>query len=163
MKKEYLSFILNNSLYGIDVRHVEEVLVYTPPVRIPCAATCIEGLINSRGQGILMVNLRKRFLLPDIEPVKTTRIIVVEIKVPVPEDPDHINIFGAVADDVREVIELDDEDLKPVPRFGNTVSSEFISAIGKKDDKFIILINADRVFTDCTQDLCADTNKIPSV
>jgi purine-binding chemotaxis protein CheW len=149
MKKQYLIFVLDNTLYGIDVCHVREVLVYIPPLKIPCSLPCIEGLINSRDHGIIVVNLRKKFLLPETKPTKKTRIIVMEIRAPVSDGTDSTSIFGAVADEVREVIEIDDDTMESVPKFGNTIPSEYVSGLGRIDSGFIVLLDIDKVFENC--------------
>ena len=150
MSEQYLSFTLQNSYYGINVRHIQEVLTYTPPVKGPCAVPYIEGLIDSRAEGITVINLRSKFHLKHVEPDKNTRIIILEIATPVPDQEDHISVFGAVADSVQEVIELSDEEIEPPPKFGNAISSEYISGLGKKDDKFIILLDPEKVFSSVT-------------
>ena len=77
---------------------------------------------------------------------KSTRIVVLELKTPSEEDPDHVTIFGAVADSVEEVMEVNMDELEPAPKFGNTISSEFISGVGKKGEEFVILLDVDKIF-----------------
>lgn len=146
MAKQYLTFSLDNNLYAIEVSQVQEVLGYTQPAKLPCTAPYIEGLIDSRDQGITVISLRKKFNLNEIAVTKTTRIIVLELKAPTDENPDHVTVFGAIADAVNEVIELDDTKLEPPPKFGNAISTDFISGMGKKDDKFIIILDAMKIF-----------------
>ncbi|MBQ0003449.1 MAG: chemotaxis protein CheW [Treponema sp.] len=147
MTTQLLTFTLNNNLYAFEVFKVQEVLEYTTPVKIPCSSPYVEGLINSRGTGISVINLRKKFSLPDSEPTKDTRIIVVEINKPTEENPDHICTFGAITDSVQEVLEINDKDIEPPPKFGNNISPEYISGLTKKDDKFIIILNEKIIFS----------------
>ncbi len=147
MANQYLTFTLNGFLYALEVFKVQEVLIYTQPAKVPCAQNYVEGIISSRGEGISVVDLRKRFKLPEAEPTKDTRIIVIEIKRPTEEDPDHICTFGAIADSVQEVMELEETQVAPPPKFGNNISSEFISALGKNGDDFIIVLDAEKIFS----------------
>ena len=64
MTTQLLTFTLDNCLYAFKVFKVQEVLEYTRPVKIPCSSPYIEGLINSRGTGISVINLLKKFSLP---------------------------------------------------------------------------------------------------
>lgn len=146
MTNQLLTFTLNDSLYAIEVFKVQEVLVYTEPTKIPCAASYIKGLINSRDQGISVVDLRKRFDLPDCEPSKDSRIIVLEIPRPTAENPEHTCLFGAITDSVQEVLEVEEEDIAPPPKFGNSISANFISGLTKKDDQFIIILDVQKIF-----------------
>ena len=63
--ENYLTFMVDNTSYAINVSSVLEVLNMTKPTAVPCALSYIEGLIYSREQGITVVNLRKRFELED--------------------------------------------------------------------------------------------------
>lgn len=146
MTKQLLTFSIDGCLYAFEVFKVQEVLVYTEPVKIPCASPYIVGLINSRGEGISVMDLRKKFNLQSADPTKETRIIVVEVKRPTPEDPDHICTFGAVTDSVKEVLEIEDIDIEPAPKFGNTIQAEYISGITKKEGKFIIILDEEKIF-----------------
>lgn len=146
MNKQFLSFSLQNNLYAVEVSRVQEVLEYCAPVKLPCTASHVEGIINSRGEGITAISLRSRFSLECIEPDKKTRIIVLEIKRGTDDTDSGVTIFGAIADSVEEVIELDDSNIETAPKFGNSISEEFISGIARKDEKFIIILNVDKIF-----------------
>ena len=104
-------------------------------------------MINSRGTGISVINRRKKFSLPEIEQSNDSRIIVVEVKKPTAENPDHICTFGAISDSVQEVLEIEEFDIEPPPKFGNNISAEFISGITKKDGKFIIILDEEKIFS----------------
>lgn len=144
---QLLTFTLNDNLYAFEVFKVQEVLEYTVPVKIPCSSPYVEGLIDSRGTGISVINLRKKFSLPEAEPTKESRIIVVEVNKPTDENPDHICTFGAITDSVQEVLEINDSEIEPPPKFGNNISPEYISGLTKKDDKFIIILNEKMIFS----------------
>ena len=146
MTKQLLTFSIDNNLYAFEVFKVQEVLVYTTPVKIPCASSYIDGLINSRGEGISVMDLRKKFNLEPQSPTKETRIIVVEVSRPTAEDPDHICTFGAVTDSVQEVLEVEESEIESAPKFGNNIQAEYIRGITKKDGRFIILLDEERIF-----------------
>ena len=138
MSNQFLTFKIDGTQYAAEVHNVQEVLEYMPVTKVPCATSYMEGLINSRGQGISVVNLRKKFGMPEAEPTKETRIIVMEEKTVT---------FGAIADSVQEVIDLSDDEIEPSPKFGNSIAAQFIRGIGKRDDSFIIILNMDQIFS----------------
>lgn len=143
MSHPFLTFTLADSHFAVEVTNVQEVLEYQHITRVPCAENWMEGLISSRGQGISVVNLRRKFALDDKEPDKNTRIIVMELK---PSEDEIIN-FGAIADSVQEVIEIPDEEIEPPPKFGNTIATRFIKGIVKLDGEFVIVLNAEQIFS----------------
>lgn len=146
MNRQFLSFVLDGALYAVEVAQVQEVLEYTQPVRLPCTIDYVEGLISSREQGISVVNLRKKFNLSQVEPTKKTRIIIIEIT-HAEDNNTTVTTFGAIADSVEEVIDLEEDTIEPAPKFGNNISGEYIRGIGKKDNKFIIILDIDKVFS----------------
>ena len=137
MTNQYLTFTLHDTLYAVPVSHVQEVLEYSTPDQLPCTLDYIEGLISSRGHGIQVVNLCRKFGLVPSPVTKSTRIVVLELKTPSEEDPDHVTIFGAVADSVEEVMEVNMDELEPAPKFGNTISSEFISGVAAAPENLL--------------------------
>ena len=148
MIRQFLSFTLNNALYAFDVKQVQEVLEYIAPVKVPCSEDYIEGLISSRNEGITVINLCKKFHLPSAAPTKKSRIIVLEKNTPTDENPNHISIFGITADDVQEVIGLDEKSIDPPPKFGSAVPVDYINGINEKDGKFIMLLDVEKIFAD---------------
>lgn len=138
---QYLTFGIDGETYGIAVAKVREVLEYQKPTKLPKAANFLKGLINVRNVGIPVVDLRAKFGLPEIEVTQDTAILVVEI-----DAADGQVIIGAIADEVYEVIELEADKLEPPPCFGVKIDSQFIKNVGKRDDRFIIILDLDRAF-----------------
>ncbi|AEE15555.1 chemotaxis protein CheW [Treponema brennaborense] len=145
MSNQYLTFTLNESLYAVNVTQVREVLEYRQPQELPCPDPVIAGLIRSRGQSISVVNMRRKFGFPDAEATADTRIIVLEINTP--DHPEKTALFGAVADSVNEVMEIDASAEETPPEVGNSIASEFISGIGQHGEQFIIMLDINYVFT----------------
>ena len=54
---------------------------------------------------------------------------------------------GGMADSVREVLEMRDDQIEPPPRMGTRLKTEFIAGMGKVDEEFLILLDIDRVFS----------------
>jgi purine-binding chemotaxis protein CheW len=48
---------------------------------------------------------------------------------------------------VQEVLDLDEEHIAPAPRIGTKLRTEFIRGMGKRDDRFIIILDIDKVFS----------------
>jgi purine-binding chemotaxis protein CheW len=138
---QYLTFTLDNEQYAIGVAKVREVLEHTKITKLPRTAVFMKGIINLRGAGVPVIDLRLKFGLPETPITKDTSIIVMEV-----ESQDGSVVVGALADAVHEVIEIDEASIEPAPRFGTRLAAEFIKGVGKKDDLFIILLDIDRIF-----------------
>ncbi|MBD3267388.1 chemotaxis protein CheW [bacterium] len=137
--QQYVSFVLAGEEYGVPILSVQEIIRYETVTRVPQSSEFIEGVLNLRGQVIPVVNLRKKFALEERELDNSTRIIVVEVQG---------RVVGMVVDEVSEVMQIDSDDIAPPPPLGTTVQADFISGMGKIDDKLIILLDIDRILTE---------------
>ncbi len=138
---QYLTFTLDEEQYAISVAKVREVLEYTKITKLPRTADFMKGIINLRGAGVPVIDLRLKFGLPQTSVTKDTSIIVMDV-----EGKDGDVVVGALADAVHEVVDIEDEDIEPAPRFGTRLAAEFIKGVGKKDDLFIIILDIDLIF-----------------
>ncbi|MDH4028827.1 MAG: chemotaxis protein CheW, partial [Nitrospirota bacterium] len=54
---------------------------------------------------------------------------------------------GAMADSVQEVFELEADQVEPAPKIGTRLKTDFIKGMGKRDNKFIIILDIDKIFS----------------
>ena len=52
-----------------------------------------------------------------------------------------------LVDAVSEVLEIPATEIEPAPSFGARIRADFISGMGKVKDKFVIILNADKVLS----------------
>jgi len=139
---QYLTFRLGDEVFGLQIAKVREVLDYTTVTRVPQTPNFMRGVINLRGSVVPVVDMRLKFGLASTERTVNTCIIIVEVEL-----ENEITILGALADSVQEVLELGPEQIEPAPKIGTKLNTDFIKGMGKADEKFIILLNIDRVFS----------------
>lgn len=137
-----LTFNLGEEIFSLEIARVREVLDYTTITRVPRTPSYLQGVINLRGGVVPVVDLRTRFGMPVGDVSVNTCIIIVEAMV----DGDLI-ILGLLADSVQEVLDLDQESIKPAPRIGTKLDTGFIKGMGRRNERFIIILDIDRVFT----------------
>ncbi|HUX37559.1 MAG TPA: chemotaxis protein CheW [Rectinemataceae bacterium] len=138
---QFLTFTLDNEQYAIGVGKVREVLEYTKITKLPRTALFMKGIINLRGAGVPVIDLRLKFGLPETDITKDTSIIVMEV-----DSGEGKVVVGALADAVHEVVEIEEKAIEPAPRFGTRLAAEFIKGVGKRDEGFVILLDIDRIF-----------------
>jgi purine-binding chemotaxis protein CheW len=139
---QYLSFKLDGELFAMDIAKVREVIDRTELTRIPRMPEFMRGVINLRGSVVPVVDLRMKFGIGQVEMTVETCIVVLEVNV-----DDEATIVGALVDAVEEVFELDPSRVEPPPKMGTRLNTEFIEGMGRLDDEFAILLDADRVFS----------------
>ncbi len=140
--KTYLTFTLDQEDFAVDVAGVREVLDFTAVTRVPRTPEYMKGVINLRGNVVPVVDMRLKFGLPEGEKTVDTCIIVMEV-----EMEGAVTVIGAVADSVKEVFELEPDDIEPPPRLGTRLESEFVSGMGKRNGDFIIILDVNRIFS----------------
>lgn len=138
---QYLTFTLNEEQYAVPVAKVREVLEYTKITKLPRTADFMKGIINLRGSGVPVIDLRLKFGMAETPIDKDTSIIVLEV-----DSRDGSVVVGALADSVHEVLEIAAGKVEPAPRFGTRLAAEFIQGVGKRDEGFLIILNIDRIF-----------------
>ncbi len=140
---QYLTFVLDNEVFAVDVARVREILEYTSVTRIPKMQEYMKGVINLRGSVVPVVDMRLLFGLPEGETTVNTCIIVMEIMA-----EGSTFVLGALADSVREVAELDPGQIEPAPKVGSRVNADFISGMGKHNNEFIVILNIDGILAE---------------
>ncbi|MFW5826500.1 MAG: chemotaxis protein CheW [Alkalispirochaeta sp.] len=140
---QYLTFTLVEEQYAVEVYDVKEVLEYTSVTRVPRTQDFMRGVINLRGSVVPVIDLRLKFGMGETEKTIETSIIVMEVEI----GGEKVTV-GTLADSVQEVINLDDSQIEPAPQIGTRINTEFIRGIGKQEDRFIIILDIDRIFSE---------------
>ena len=139
---QYLTFRLDDEVFALDIAQVREVLDYTPITRVPRMPEFMRGVINLRGSVVPVVDLRLKFGMSPTERTVNTCIIIAEVAI-----GGERTLLGALADSVQEVIDLEAGQIEPPPRLGTSIHAEFIRGMGKSDERFVIILDVDRVFS----------------
>lgn len=132
---------LGGEVFALDAGIVREILDPVPVTEVPGARAFLSGVINVRGRVVPLADLRLRFGMAATPPTIDSRIIVVEIDLA--GDP---TIVGLLADKVYEVTEIDQAATEDAPRIGMRWRPEFIRAIGKRQDDFVIVPHLENIF-----------------
>ncbi len=138
---QFLTFTLDGEQYAIGVAKVREVLEHTKITKLPKTAQYMKGIINLRGMGVPVIDLRLKFGMQETPLTKDTSIIVMEV-----EGLEGSVVVGALADAVHEVVEIEAGSIEPAPKFGTRLAADFIRGVGKRDEAFIIILDIDRIF-----------------
>jgi purine-binding chemotaxis protein CheW len=140
--RQYLTFKLGEEVFGLDVSKVREILEFTSITKVPRTPGFMRGVINLRGGVVPVVDMRVKFGMSATEKTVNTCIIVAEVEL----DGD-TTVLGALVDSVQEVFELEPSQIEPAPRIGTKLNTEFIKGMGKRDERFIILLDVDKAFS----------------
>ena len=139
---QYLTYKLDEEVFALDVAKVREILEYTSITKVPQTPDFMRGVINLRGSVVPVIDLRLKFGMSATERTVNTCIIVVEVRM-----EDETIVLGALADSVQEVVEMEPEQIEAAPHIGTHLNTDFIRGMGKLDNRFIMILDIDKVFT----------------
>ncbi|GEM_PF-443343 len=135
---KYLTFVIANEEYGLQINRVKEINGLMPITRVPRTPKHILGVINLRGKIVSVMDMRVKFGMEQIAATQETCIIVVQTK---------YGEKGILVDKVSEVINIQAEEIEPVPEFGVSINTDYILGIGKTATNVIILLDIDKVLS----------------
>lgn len=140
--QQYLTFSVSRESFAIPIAAIREIIEYRPPTDVPMMPPFIRGVINLRGRVVPVIDLAVRFGREKTEVSRRTCIVILEI-----QQQDVQQEMGVVVDAVSAVVEIADSNIEPPPSFGSRLRADFISGMGKIDEKFIIILSIDHVIS----------------
>ena len=139
--KSYLSFNIGNEEFAANVDKVLNILDLIKITKVPKAPDYMKGVINMRGSVLPVVDTRIKLGLSSAEYTPKTSIIVMEAEI-----GNETLQIGALVDSVCAVLEIQDSEIQPPPALGSTYQSEYIYGMVKVDDRFIMLLDMEKLF-----------------
>lgn len=137
---QYLTFLLGDGEYAVDILRVREIRGYEPVSRIPNVPRYEKGVINLRGAIVPILDLREKFTLGQAVYTPTTVVIILHT-----QQDNGDKIMGVVVDAVADVIRLPDAAIQPAPDFGGHVGAEFVTGLATVEDRMLVLFDVDQL------------------
>ena len=131
-------FRLGVDLYAIDIMRIKEIIRPLKLTCLPRLPDFVEGIINLRGMVMPVVDLRKRFDLPEIETTSNTRLLIVNLAG---------QVIALVVDEVTEVVTVLVKDIKPPPHLGEGIDVEYLLGVCLVKEEMIMLLNIDSLLS----------------
>ncbi|MDH4216995.1 MAG: chemotaxis protein CheW [Gallionella sp.] len=141
-EEQYLTFLLGGEMFAIDILGIREIIEYGSLTSVPMMPDFIRGVINLRGAVVPVVDLSARFGRTASAVTRRTCIVIIET-----DNEGEKQEIGVVVDSVSEVLEIPAANIEPPPNFGARIRADFISGMGKVKDKFVIILDADKVLS----------------
>lgn len=138
----YLTFVMNGEFFAVSVTKVTELLEMLPVTHVPRSPEFMRGVVNLRGAVVPVMDTRIKFSLHAATDTIDTCIVVMSIGM----DHEVVKV-GAIVDSVSEVIEVTKDRILPLPAVGKKERTQFIHGFVKVDEKFIMILDVDRVFS----------------
>ena len=136
---QYIIIKLGEEMFGIDIKHIDNIVRMQNITRVPKAPAYIKGVINLRGEVLPVFSLRIKMGMPEVEETKKTRIIILKIDG---------SFVGLIVDEVREVVTLQNQSIEKVYRDLSDPTQNFLLGVGKEGDNLLSLLDVNEVVSD---------------
>ncbi|RMH64984.1 MAG: purine-binding chemotaxis protein CheW [Calditrichaeota bacterium] len=134
---QFLTFMIGDQQYGVEIKHVTEIIGIQNITALPDLPPFVKGVINLRGRVIPVVDVRLRFDMEARDYDERTCIIVVNI---------NETSVGLVVDTVAEVLNIPVESIEPPPKVNKKINgNRFIYGLGKVEDEVQILLDTQKL------------------
>lgn len=132
----FLTFPLDDELYGIEIRFVTEIIGIQSITKVPEVPVYVKGIINLRGKIIPVIDVRLKFGKETVDYTDRTCIVVIDI---------NEVAVGLIVDNVDEVLTIDDQDIAPPPTNKTGFENRYIKGIGKAGERVQLLLDCQRL------------------
>jgi len=138
MEGKYLTFLVEDVGYGIEISYVVEIISVQDITLVPHTHSYVKGIINLRGTVVPVIDMGMRFGGSEVVYTEQTCIIVLSM--------DEMSV-GILVDGVQDVTDIDDANIQDPPQTtGNAIKNHFIKAVGISGGEVKQLIDVYTVF-----------------
>ncbi len=149
---QYVTIGIDDDLLAVPVEDVQEILEMSRIARLPNAPAAMLGMIDVRGQGHSIVDLRMRLGLPPAPVTPATRIVILNA------GADGVRSgVGLVAERVYEVAELDEPRLEPPPIAVGAGPAICLAGVGRRRGRLVMVLDLARLLSGAAIDLPSST------
>ncbi len=138
--EQMVTFNLGQEEYGVNILQVQEINRMVEITEVPQTEHYVEGIINLRGKVIPIMDLRKKFSMPEKENDNKTRIVVIDVE---------NETVGLIVDGVSEVLRVPAGSLEDAPKLvaGDYAASDYIQSIVKLEDRLLIYLDLQKIIS----------------
>ena len=135
---QFLSFQLGGLEYGLDISKVKELRMLDSLERFASEGEIISGVAVSRGVIMPIVDMRVAMSGHSSTHAPHTDVIILQLS---------NCVMGMVVDGVADVVNLDDDQIRPIPRSDGEGSVDYLLGLGHCNGRRLILIDIDRLMS----------------
>ena len=133
---DYVTFTSAGHLFGLPIKHVQDVFPLANVTRVPLAGREIAGVLNLRGRIVTVINLANRLQLGAPRDASAQMVIGIECGA---------ESFGILVDRLGEVLSLAGRDREPAPINLDPALDAAATGVFRLDEKILIALDADRM------------------
>jgi purine-binding chemotaxis protein CheW len=136
-----ISFKIGEDLLAAGVNYIHDIVEVGTITAMPHAPAFIRGVMNLRGAALPIVDSRIMFGLPITMVTDDTSILVLDLTA-----REKRHRVGVMVDAVNEVLQVETDDIMPLPSSGAPYPLDFIRGTVKSGDTLVYLLDIINVF-----------------
>lgn len=137
---QYLTFQVNGQRLALEILRIKEIIEFGRITVVPMMQAAISGVINLRGSVVPVIDLSARFGQGKTRLNRRTCIVILESEV-----EENTQVVGFMVDAVSAVIDIPGDVISPPPTFGSGIRTDFMRAIARVDDDFVMILNVENL------------------
>jgi purine-binding chemotaxis protein CheW len=137
--QQFLTFLLDDQEYGLEIFKIREIRGYAPITPIPNVPPHVRGVMNLRGTVLPVIDLRLKFGLPAVEYNKFTVIVIATVGE---------KTVGLLVDAVSDVLMVSRETIREAPDFGAAVDTRFINGVFQSKEHLAVALNLEELLSE---------------
>lgn len=137
---QYLTFLLAEEEYGVEILKVQEIMGWEEATPIPNTPDYVSGVVNIRGEIVPVIDLRRRLGLQSIERTAATVVIVVRM-----QSEEQERTVGLLVDAVSDVYHFDPEQIQATPALVTEMSTEQVRGLATIEKQIVLILDVDRL------------------
>ncbi|MGH1486678.1 MAG: chemotaxis protein CheW [Cellvibrionaceae bacterium] len=140
--EQYLTFMLGNESYGINILSVKEISGWDEATIIPNSPSYVKGVVNMRGTIVPIIDLRIRFQVGESTYLPTTVVIILS-----GETSSGERTVGFIVDAVSDVLDIATDEMRPAPEFDGTVPSNHIYGLVNANESVVTVLDIEQLLS----------------
>lgn len=134
-----LTFYIGDTLYGLPLTNVVEIIGVQPIASVPGTPAYVKGIINLRGGIVPLVDVRLKFGLMEKEYDEFTNVIITVLG---------DMTVGLVVDRVANVVRSENVDISSLPEFSTVNTNRYMTSVSKMSGQLIMNLNCETILED---------------
>ncbi|MEO0386229.1 MAG: chemotaxis protein CheW [Pseudomonadota bacterium] len=135
--RQYVTFLVDDRSYGVDINLVREIKQWTPTTTLPNQPHYTRGVLNLRGTIVPVHDLRARFggMLTEATEVHVVVIVWIGTKT-----------VGILVDAVSDIISVPTDEIRPVPTGQSLGDMSALNGLVNTENGMVALLDLNTLF-----------------
>lgn len=139
LKSTSLTFYIGDTVYGLPLTNVVEIISVQPIAKVPGTPPYVKGVINLRGGIVPLVDVRLKFGQMEKEYDEFTNVIITDL---------NEMTVGLVVDRVANVVRSQSVDISQLPEFSTVNNNRYMTSVSRMGNQLIMNLNCETILED---------------